>query len=880
METIRLKTIVSVTLLYWMGMAAPPMAWAALTPPVPVNTINNIPLNSPGNGIIANKQWALILGKALFWDMQAGSDNQACASCHFSAGADSRIRNQLSPGFLRKPTEDTGFGSILNYDGEIIAGAQSGLTKSQAENGNYHSLDATYTLLEEDFPLHHIADYKDRNSGILISTNDTVSSSGSYDSVFGKIKRRKDIEKCKKPDNDVFYAGRYAARQVEPRNTPTTINAAFNFLNFFDGRANHNFNGVDPFGKRTLAPSGDPNKRLIVLDNNGNPTLGSLSIENAGLASQAVGPPLSELEMSCSGKSFPDLGKKMLSDTLRPLQLQKVDSTDSVFGAPGPIGNLVHYSGKGLGLSYADLIKLAFEDKYWRANKKYKIVNGQLQTKNGSGNKDYYTQMESNFSMFWGLAIQMYEATLISDKTPFDTWFGQCRPVVSNPTSLFTNINAVPINNPTVRCRQAGSVNVARISATDVLDFNTDGIPDVLDTNSDGIVDIDLNNDTLRNAADIPFAALAAANLPIIDPTNLVAGFGANEVLGFGVFNNGGVGIRDAGSPACGGCHPVTSTNFTSASAPGFLFPVFSEAQFQAGQNFVPVERSRIDNRGPGTPTVIEGGVHDRGFFNIGVTPTAFDPGIGGTDPYGKPLSLARMFISEQAGEAVTDPSGVLTSSGVLTTRCNTPTLVEPGGTPAFPGCPSDTPPPLDKSLERDLVDGGFKTPTLRNIALTPPYFHNGGYSNLRQVVEFYARGGSRRDKSLAVNGYTGDTSGTGPLGKNAIPVAGADFGSNVDFFVRDIKSTDQQIDAIVAFMQTLTDENVRCDASVFDHPELFVFNGHTAMDSNKDKKADDILAKVSAVGIGGYAAAGRPDLCLPNSGDLFDDNLRKRLIP
>lgn len=826
METIRLKTIVSVTLLYWMGMAAPPTAWAALTPPVPVNTINNIPLNAPGNGIIANKQWALILGKALFWDMQAGSDNQACASCHFSAGADSRIRNQLSPGFLRKPTEDTSFGSILNYDGEIIAGAQSGLTKSQAENGNYHSLDATYTLLEEDFPLHHIADYKDRNSAILISTNDAVSSSGSYDSVFGKIKRRKDIEKCKKPDNDVFYAGRYAARQVEPRNTPTTINAAFNFLNFFDGRASHNFNGVDPFGKRTLAPSGDPNKRLIVLDSNGNPTLGSLSIENAGLASQAVGPPLSALEMSCNGKSFADLGKKMLSDTLRPLQLQKVDSTDSVFGAPGPIGNLVHYSGKGLGLSYADMIKLAFEDKYWRANKKYKIVNGQLQTKNGSGNKDYYTQMESNFSMFWGLAIQMYEATLISDKTPFDTWFAQCRPIVTNPLGAASQ--DVPIANPIVQCRAPNSL-----------------------------------------VAD-----------PSIDPANLVAGFGANEVLGFGLFNNGGVGIRNAGSPACGGCHPVTSTNFTSASDPGFLFPVFSEAQFQAGQNFVPVERSRIDNRGPGTPTVIEGGVHDRGFFNIGVTPTAFDPGIGGTDPYGKPLSLARMFISEQAGEAVTDPSGVLTSSGVLTTRCNTPTLVEPGGTPVFPGCPSDTPPLLDKSLERDLVDGGFKTPTLRNIALTPPYFHNGGYSNLRQVVEFYARGGSRRDKSLAVNGYSGDTSGTGPLGKNAIPVAGADFGSNVDFFIRDIKSTDQQIDAIVAFMQTLTDENVRCDANVFDHPELFVFNGHTAMDSNRDKKADDILAKVSAVGIGGYAAAGRPDLCLPNSGDLFDDNLRKRLTP
>src|SRR5437867_13261621 len=35
---------------------------------------------------------AVRLGKALFWDMQAGSDGQACASCHFHAGADSRAK--------------------------------------------------------------------------------------------------------------------------------------------------------------------------------------------------------------------------------------------------------------------------------------------------------------------------------------------------------------------------------------------------------------------------------------------------------------------------------------------------------------------------------------------------------------------------------------------------------------------------------------------------------------------------------------------------------------------------------------------------------------------------------------------------------------------
>src|SRR5882672_5097550 len=40
-----------------------------------------------------------VLGKALFWDMQVGSDGiQSCASCHFTGGADSRIKNQIDPG--------------------------------------------------------------------------------------------------------------------------------------------------------------------------------------------------------------------------------------------------------------------------------------------------------------------------------------------------------------------------------------------------------------------------------------------------------------------------------------------------------------------------------------------------------------------------------------------------------------------------------------------------------------------------------------------------------------------------------------------------------------------------------------------------------------
>ncbi len=38
---------------------------------------------------------------------------------------------------------------------------------------------------------------------------------------------------------------------------------------------------------------------------------------------------------------------------------------------------------------------------------------------------------------------------------------------------------------------------------------------------------------------------------------------------------------------------------------------------------------------------------------------------------------------------------------------------------------------------------GAFKTPQLRNIALTPPYMHDGSEATLLDVVEYYDRGGN-----------------------------------------------------------------------------------------------------------------------------------------
>ena len=43
---------------------------------------------------------------------------------------------------------------------------------------------------------------------------------------------------------------------------------------------------------------------------------------------------------------------------------------------------------------------------------------------NATGNYGGYTQIESNFAMFWGVAIMLYEATLVSDEAPIDHYIG------------------------------------------------------------------------------------------------------------------------------------------------------------------------------------------------------------------------------------------------------------------------------------------------------------------------------------------------------------------------------------------------------------------------------------------------------------------------
>jgi cytochrome c peroxidase len=138
-------------------------------------------------------------------------------------------------------------------------------------------------------------------------------------------------------------------------------------------------------------------------------------------------------------------------------------------------------------------------------------------------------------------------------------------------------------------------------------------------------------------------------------------------------------------------------------------------------------------------------------------------------------------------------------------------------GLPLFPASPTGR------------ADGAFKSPGLRNVELTGPYFHTGGAATLEQVVEFYARNGDV------------------PAGGNLGPGMG------------NIRLSAQDQAELVAFLKALTDDRVRYERAPFDHPALCVPVGYAEVapgvlrpDTSAEgisAAAADLWALVPAVG-------------------------------
>jgi len=616
-----------------------------------------VPVPGPTNlnEFVKDLAMARVLGKALFWDMQVGSDGvQACASCHFRAGADPRSKNQVSPGLKHMPDPDQSY---------------------TTGTGPNHQLEAS------DFPLTRLAIPGVRGGlDLALDSNDAIASQGIHHPPDGTL------------DPNGFRIAAINTRRVEPRNTPSTINAVFNHRQFWDGRAENVFNGVNHLGQR------DPNAKLFRADDPRSPVEVRVELVNSSLASQAVAPIVSDLEMATPGRTTLEVGLALATGTrdqgkrttkLRPLANQLVSPTDSVLGAmsraPKP------------GLTFAGydaMIKAAFHAKWWQAAKVIRVNADGSKTlvakNNGACDDDSscaaneYALIQYNFSLFFGIAVQLYEATLVSDDTPWD----QFRREHPDPTDPDLNpwINVTP-------------QHISRLAL-----------------------------------------------------------FGAH------LFNDR---TRGPSNVRCSNCHE--QNELTDASV----------------RRIAAAANGPVRNR--------DGNIIDKGFNNIGIRPTDNDLGAGASDAFG-PISLSRRLFPG-APPAVFDGAAVAKGFG---------------------------------------VEGAFKVPSLRNVALTAPYFHNGDVLTLHDVVELYSRGGNVAPITA--------TDGT-PIEPLGVPALAPD-----------------EIDAIVAFLESLTDARVIYQRAPFDHPQLFVPNGHPGdsrqtVDSDQDGRADDLLIMIPAVG----AAGGTP---------------------
>ncbi|MDO6461524.1 cytochrome c peroxidase [Granulosicoccaceae sp. 1_MG-2023] len=90
---------------------------------------------------------------------------------------------------------------------------------------------------------------------------------------------------------------------------------------------------------------------------------------------------------------------------------------------------------------------------------------------------------------------------------------------------------------------------------------------------------------------------------------------------------------------------------------------------------------------------------------------------------------------------------------------------------------------------------GRFRTPGLRNVAVTGPYMHNGVFKDLRTVVLFYNKYNSRAARRQ-INPETGEPWGEPEVAEN-LSLEELETGPALD---------DQRIDALVAFLRALTD--------------------------------------------------------------------------
>jgi cytochrome c peroxidase len=976
------------------SLRIPEVGGSPANPNYLANTDPNTVAPSNENDYVRDRTVAAALGKALFWDMQVGSDAvQSCGSCHAHAGADNRTKNQLNPNHL---SGDVSF-EVQPPNGELVASDFPFHKLADPEVAGdpkcTTAISATIAagVLENNLPAGGTVTVCDAGNVVLNKNNafgakvanDVASSMGVHfgrfldippigafapPSVVGGVRSvLPDLRSPVAADNidpipGFAGTGGHDLRRVEPRNTPTIFAAALNFDNFWDGRARHDFNGGSVFG------AADPQNHVFV--NNGSTLTPTRQIIRfASLASLATGPGLSEFEMSFLGRNWAKIGKKLLQDGVTPMANQLVSPTDSVLGpysnqpgnpSPSPLCTAAALTARALGkpglcTSYNSLIQAAFypalhnntsahlngcytdgrpdlhPNQCGTAPNPAAAVSvldaGTVVTHNNDPFDGYvltpasspavpidtnqFTQMEGNFSLFWGLSLHIWVTILLPDDTPFDQFMDR------NPDAFeaIGEVGEAGLVGPLPVCTSPNQRHCFR----EVGNFKRDSVFTDPDVNQCRFPASGEGSTTLTTIAPCKGTRNPAANTP--DP-----------LLGMDIFQGSNLSLKNPNFRAarCGECHAGgtltdNTTSFTFKAQLGDFIGEFLDAGNEAlieplgrtrvitgfllesefnenGQDAVErrmINQSIVPSMAGLTPglaypdglvdpvTGLKGAPNlgagqaffDNGVYNLGVTRCEADQtevtgacddnGRGNTDAFNWPLSLAALLLknlggpAQEPGVALANFDPTLGGGGGLFEETAQDQQLNPGegddlNDPQLPaylapfanGIPvGDSMPELDEvhaglntltdvAILEGFIDnigpfnpagvlnesmnngvnpqgemgtwpmvnrvgrfGSFKAPQLREVELTGPYFHNGGKLTLRQVVDFYVRGGD-------------------------FPVTNAthrDFNIiNQNVEVQSNLKEEEKV-ALVDFLLELTDERVRFERAPFDHPEVIL---------------------------------------------------------
>ena len=389
---------------------------------------------------IADAEAAIALGKAFFWDMQAGSDfgrrvvsgkavyqGTACASCHFRSGADPRDRHSGRVAYVAwdryrldaghpaaadpaVPRESLGefvqHPFVPNRDLREIPAADRDVTLVLGSQGVeprvFAGLNAAAPPGKAEWQSELSQPRKPDFPSPRPSAPAEAAPAGAAGGPGGTLPEWMMFLDGQNPDAPMF-------RQITSRNSPTVVDSVFADRLFHDGRAESTFNGFSIFGDhdaRTVLHRRDAAGRIHPV---------RVAISHAALASQAVGPIVNDVEMSYRGRTFPDVARKLLD---RPwLEHQEVSPTDAV------LSRKPWYRPDGRRLTYRQLIRKAFRRDWWADAPQGAghadvplLLRGECRPEAAPSG----TLMEANFPLYWGLSLMLYQSTLISNQSPFD----------------------------------------------------------------------------------------------------------------------------------------------------------------------------------------------------------------------------------------------------------------------------------------------------------------------------------------------------------------------------------------------------------------------------------------------------------------------------